>query len=49
MLGPMLLTWHNLADYQRLMRDMRAAIVAGRLDAFAAATRAAWRAPEDEA
>ncbi len=30
-LGPMLLTWHNLAYYQDLMRDLRAAIVLGRL------------------
>ena len=49
MLGPMLLTWHNLAYYQRLMRDLRAAIVAGRLQHFAAATRAAWQAPEYDA
>ena len=49
MLGPMLLTWHNLAYYQRLMRDMRAAIVARRLHDFAASARAAWQAPEDEA
>jgi len=49
MLGPMLLTWHNLAYYQRLMREMRAAIVAGRLHDFAAATRAAWHPSEDAA
>lgn len=49
MLGPMLLTWHNLAYYQRLMRDLRAAIVAGRLADFAAATRAAWQPPEEAA
>ena len=49
MLGPMLLTWHNLAYYQRLMRDMRAAIVAGRLHDFAADTRAAWHPSEDAA
>ena len=49
MLGPMLLTWHNLAYYQRLTRDLRAAIVAGRLQHFAAATRAAWQAPEYDA
>ncbi len=30
MLGPMLLTWHNLAYYQDLMRGLRAAIAAGR-------------------
>jgi queuine tRNA-ribosyltransferase len=33
-LGPMLLTWHNLAYYQSLMRDLRAAIVLGRLATF---------------
>jgi len=35
-LGAMLLTWHNLQHYQDLMRDLRAAIAAGRLGAFAA-------------
>jgi queuine tRNA-ribosyltransferase len=35
-LGPMLLTWHNLAYYQDLMRALRAAIVEGRLAAFRA-------------
>jgi queuine tRNA-ribosyltransferase len=34
-LGPMLLTWHNLHYYQDVMRDIRAAIVEGRF--------AAWR------
>jgi queuine tRNA-ribosyltransferase len=48
MLGPMLLTWHNLTYYQRLMRGARAAIVAGRLHDFAAATRAAWQEPEED-
>ncbi len=33
-LGAMLLTWHNLAYYQDLMRGLRAAIVEGRLAAF---------------
>ncbi len=42
MLGPMLLTWHNLTYYQGLMRGLRAAIVAGRLDAHAEALRAGW-------
>lgn len=37
MLGPILLTAHNMHYYQRLMRDMRGAIEEGRLDAFAAA------------
>ncbi|OUJ11764.1 tRNA guanosine(34) transglycosylase Tgt [Acetobacter sp. DsW_063] len=41
-LGPMLLTWHNLAYYQRMMRGLRAAIIAGDLAAHGAALRAAW-------
>jgi queuine tRNA-ribosyltransferase len=44
-LGPMLLTWHNLQHYQDLMRELRAAIEAGRLadyaERFAAGERAA--------
>ncbi len=44
MLGPMLLTWHNLAYYQDLMRGMRAAIVARRLRAHIEAVRAGWAA-----
>ena len=42
MLGPMLLTWHNLTYYQDLMAGIRAAIEAGQLAAFSAATRAQW-------
>ena len=42
MLGPMLLTWHNLQYYQDLMRGIREAIRAGRLADHAAAARAAW-------
>jgi queuine tRNA-ribosyltransferase len=38
MLGPMLLTWHNLQYYQDLMREVRAAIEEQRFDAFAAET-----------
>ena len=34
MLGPMLLTWHNVHYYQTLMREMRDAIAAGAWDAF---------------
>ena len=37
MLGPILLTQHNLYFYQRLMADLRAAVAAGRLAAFAVA------------
>ena len=44
MLGPMLLTWHNLAYYQDLMRGLRAAIVQGRLTGHAAALREGWAA-----
>jgi len=35
MLGPMLLTWHNLRHYQRLMAAMRAAIETGGFADFA--------------
>lgn len=35
MLGPILLTWHNLVFYQRLMAGIREAIGQGRLQAFA--------------
>ena len=38
-LGPMLLTWHNLAYYQSLMAAMRAAIAAGAFAAFLARFR----------
>ncbi len=42
MLGPMLLTAHNLTYYQALMTGMRAAIQAGRLANHAASVRAGW-------
>ena len=42
MLGPMLLTWHNLTYYQSLMRGLRAAIVAGNAVGHAAGVRAGW-------
>ncbi len=44
MLGPMLLTWHNIHYYQSLMRGIRQAIIDGRLAAHAAALQAAWAA-----
>jgi queuine tRNA-ribosyltransferase len=44
MLGPMLLTWHNLTYYQSLMRGMRAAIQDGRLATHAESVRARWSA-----
>jgi queuine tRNA-ribosyltransferase len=46
MLGPMLLTWHNLTYYQALMRGIRAAILQGRFAAYAASVQAAWGAHE---
>jgi queuine tRNA-ribosyltransferase len=46
MLGPMLLTWHNIQYYQDLTRGIRDAIIAGRLDAHAADLRQAWKKPE---
>ena len=42
MLGPGLLTWHNLTYYQALMRGMREAILLGRLADHAAAVRNGW-------
>lgn len=44
MLGPMLLTWHNLAYYARLMAGLRAAIVEGRFEAHARALEGGWGA-----
>jgi queuine tRNA-ribosyltransferase len=41
MLGPILLTWHNLTYYQDLMAALRAAIAPGRLAETAQACRAA--------
>ena len=42
-LGAMLMTEHNIAFYQALMADLRAAIGEGRLTAFADAFRARYR------
>ena len=42
MLGPILLSWHNLAYYQRLLSDLRAAIRAGKSDDFRAVQLARW-------
>jgi queuine tRNA-ribosyltransferase len=47
MLGPMLLTWHNLQYYQDLMRELRAGILAGRFEEAAAAAEAGWAAAPD--
>lgn len=43
MLGPMLTTRHNLHFYQDLMRDIRAALAAGRYRGFADPFLARWR------
>ena len=51
MLGPMLLTWHNVQYYQDLLRGLRDAILGGRFEAQAAALEAGWRvgeAPSDD-
>jgi queuine tRNA-ribosyltransferase len=44
MLGPMLLTWHNLVYYQSLMVGIRNAIEQSDFAAFAAHIRAGWQA-----
>jgi queuine tRNA-ribosyltransferase len=53
MLGPMLMTWHNIHYYQQLTGRIRAAILESRLDAEAAALEAGWAAgdapPDDTA
>ena len=47
MLGPMLLTWHNIRYYQDLMRGLREAVLQGRFAAHAAQVRAGWIAREN--
>jgi queuine tRNA-ribosyltransferase len=47
-LGAMLLTWNNLAYYQQLMADARAAIAAGGYADFAADVARDWRAGDGE-
>ncbi len=42
MLGPMLLSWHNVAYYQQLMRGLRGAIVEHRLALHSAEVREKW-------
>jgi queuine tRNA-ribosyltransferase len=46
-IAAMLLTWHNLTYYQRLMENLRQAIAQARLPAWVAAYRAA-RGPVDD-
>ena len=45
MLGPILLSIHNITYYQRLMADARAAICAGRYVEFRDRKLAGWRGP----
>ncbi|MBO6042978.1 MAG: tRNA guanosine(34) transglycosylase Tgt [Acetobacter sp.] len=42
-LGPMLLTWHNLAYYQRLMRQIRNAILHKQLSALSQKLHMQWQ------
>lgn len=42
MLGPMLLSWHNLHYYQELMQGIRSAISENRLEAHGALLREGW-------
>jgi queuine tRNA-ribosyltransferase len=46
MLGPILLTWHNLTYYQSIMRSIRSAIEAGQFSACASRLRAGWNTSE---
>jgi queuine tRNA-ribosyltransferase len=48
MLGPMLLTWHNIRYYQTLMARLRRAILERRFEAEAAAIIATWEEGEAE-
>jgi queuine tRNA-ribosyltransferase len=42
MLGPILLSLHNIAFYQQLMRDLRSAILEGEVGEFVASRLARW-------
>ncbi len=48
-LGPILLTWHNLTYYQNLMRNLRQAIHTGNLSSHIESVRAGWRGKEASA
>jgi queuine tRNA-ribosyltransferase len=49
MLGPMLLTWHNIQYYQDLMAELRAGILAGDLAVTVARIEAGWQAEKENA
>ncbi|MCW5844303.1 MAG: tRNA guanosine(34) transglycosylase Tgt [Caldilinea sp.] len=42
MLGPILVSWHNLAYYQRLLRDLRTAIINGQATEFRVGQLQRW-------
>ena len=48
MLGPMLVSIHNLTYYQRLLAEARQAIAADRFAAFLAQRRRGWESQNDE-
>lgn len=48
MLGPMLLSWHNLAYYAGLMRGLREAILVGRWAEAAARFKEGWQQGDQE-
>jgi queuine tRNA-ribosyltransferase len=43
MLGPMLVSWHNIAFYQRLLRGLRDAIEQGAAAEYRAQQMTRWR------
>lgn len=43
MLGPILISWHNIAFYQNLLRELRGAIREGRVNAFRSVQLARWQ------
>jgi queuine tRNA-ribosyltransferase len=47
MLGPMLLTWHNLSYYQSLMQGLRRSILDGQLSKYTSKVRRGWVKSED--
>jgi len=49
MLGPMLLTWHNLTYYQTVMANLRSGIANGQLDAVIDTIRLGWRLGSERA
>jgi queuine tRNA-ribosyltransferase len=49
MLGPMLLTWHNIQYYQDLMAELRSGILAGDIAGTAARIEAGWQAEKENA